>query len=98
MLTTMKPLQKSAGNLSRTRVTGRIDGSFGFFQFPRLIAVLLLLMVQSAKAHDPGLSTATLQLGTNRLDAVLVFSFLDAGQIVEMDKDLAGQISKEELA
>jgi hydrogenase/urease accessory protein HupE len=98
MLTTMKPLEKSAGKLSRTRVAGRIDGNFGFFQFARLIAVLLLLIVQSAKAHDPGLSTATLQLGTNRLDAVLVYSFLDAGQIVEMDKDHDGQVSKEELA
>src|SRR6266481_5535737 len=53
---------------------------------------------QFARAHDPGLSTATMQLETNRLEAVLVFSLLDAAQIVEMDKDHDGQISKTELA
>src|SRR5712691_9680521 len=51
-----------------------------------------------ARAHDPGLSTATMQLDTNKLEAVLVFSLLDAAQIVEMDKDHNGQISKTELA
>jgi len=39
-----------------------------------------------------------MRLETNRLEAVLVFSLLDAAQIVEMDKDHDGQISKTELA
>ena len=49
-------------------------------------------------AHDPGLSTATLRLETDKLEAVLVFSVVDAGEIVDLDKNRDGQISKEELA
>src|SRR5258707_582312 len=52
----------------------------------------------NVRAHDPGLSTATLQLDTNKLEAVLVFSVVDTAQIVDLDKNHDGQISKEELA
>ena len=57
-----------------------------------------VLAAPFAYAHDPGLSTATLRLETSKLEAVLVYSLLDAGQIVDMDKDHDGQISKAELA
>lgn len=64
--------------------------------------VLLLLgfcfWVATLHAHDPGLSTATVRLGEDKLEAVLVFSVVDANQIVELDKNSDGQFSKEELA
>src|SRR2546421_11637585 len=62
-----------------------------------LVAGLALAPV-ALHAHDPGLSTATLQLESNKLEAVLGFSVADAGEIVELDKDRDGQISKAELA
>src|SRR4051812_43505863 len=47
-------------------------------------------------AHDPGLSTATLRMDTNKLEAVLVFSIADTKEIVDLDKNQDGKISKEE--
>ena len=55
------------------------------------------LIVAAAYAHDPGLSTATLRLQTDKLDAVLVFSIVDVKEIVELDKDQDGKLSKAEL-
>jgi hydrogenase/urease accessory protein HupE len=63
-----------------------------------LFFFLVLGRVLPALAHDPGLSTATIKLYTNRLDAVLGFSRVDVAQIVDLDKDRDGKISKEELA
>jgi hydrogenase/urease accessory protein HupE len=63
--------------------------------------LLLLFWLSSSLqlwAHDPGLSTATIKLETNRLEASVVFAGLVAGEIVPLDKDGNGQISKEELA
>jgi hydrogenase/urease accessory protein HupE len=48
-------------------------------------------------AHDPGLSTITIKLFTNRLEAVLGFSLLDSATIVDLDKDHDGRITREEL-
>ena len=39
-----------------------------------------------------------MRLETNRLEAVLGFSIVDAGEIVEIDKNRDGKISKEEMA
>jgi hydrogenase/urease accessory protein HupE len=66
----------------------------------RSLALLLcgLFVIGTIQAHDPGLSTATFRLGPDKVEAVLVFSVMDAGQIVELDKDFNGQISKDELA
>jgi hypothetical protein len=50
-----------------------------------------------AFAHDPGFSTATLRLDTNRLEAVLVFSIIDTKELVDLDKNQDGKLSKEEL-
>jgi len=68
------------------------------FQLILALAGLWLASSGPAFAHDPGLSSATVQLDTNKLEAVLVFALLDAAQIVEIDKDNNGQITKEELA
>jgi hypothetical protein len=51
----------------------------------------------TAYGHDPGLSTATLRLDTNRLEAVLVFSIVDTKELVDLDKNQDGKISNEEL-
>src|SRR5439155_1400487 len=61
------------------------------------LCCLAWLIVVAAYAHDPGLSTATLRLETDRLDAVLVFSIVDTKEIVELDKDQDGKLSKAEL-
>ncbi len=68
------------------------------FELVLCLAALWLANVGAALAHDPGLSSATVQLDTNKLEAVLVFALLDAAQIVEIDKDGNGQITKAELA
>jgi hydrogenase/urease accessory protein HupE len=49
-------------------------------------------------AHDPGLSSATVRLYPNRIEAVLSFSIVDTGEIVEVDRDHDGKFSKDETA
>src|SRR5262245_56134823 len=63
----------------------------------RFLCLLALAFCEVAYAHDPGLSTATLRLDTNRLEAVLVFSIVDAKELVDLDKDQDGKLTKEEL-
>src|SRR5947207_57155 len=68
-------------------------------RFSRLPLLLIWLSPAARlQAHDPGLSTATVKLETNRLEASAVFAGLAAAEIVPLDKDGNGQISKEELA
>ena len=64
------------------------------------ICLSLFCLASSARlfAHDPGLSTATIQLKPAKLEVVIVFSIADAAQIVALDKDHDGQISKDELS
>jgi hydrogenase/urease accessory protein HupE len=62
-----------------------------------LFAVFLLGAMAPVWAHDPGLSTATIRLGTNHIEATLGFSIVDAGDIVELDRNHDGSITKEEL-
>jgi hypothetical protein len=73
-----------------------------FVRAPKILTICLIacLALSSATvlAHDPGLSTATVRLETDKLEAVLVFSVVDVGEIVDLDKDRDGQISKSELA
>jgi len=66
----------------------------------RILLTLATLLLNSGLlfAHDPGLSTATIQLKPDKLEAVLVFSVADAAQIVDLDTDHDGQISKVETA
>jgi hydrogenase/urease accessory protein HupE len=51
-----------------------------------------------ASAHDPGLSTATLQLKPDKLEAVLLFSPADAEQIITSDQKRAGLVAKDDLS
>ncbi len=50
------------------------------------------------QAHDPGLSTATIQLGTDKLQAVLVFSVIDVGGLAGLEPSRNGPTSKAGLA
>jgi len=61
------------------------------------LSLFLSLVCGMAYAHDPGLSTATLRLDTNRLEAVLVFSVVDTKEIVDLDKNQDGKLSQDEL-
>lgn len=61
-------------------------------------AFVWLVIADPVFAHDPGLSTATVRLRPERLEAALVLSVKDAGEIVDMDRDRDGQISLSELA
>jgi hydrogenase/urease accessory protein HupE len=47
-----------------------------------LFFVLLILCASSAKAHDPGLSSAAVTLGDNQIDVVLGFAKKDAESLV----------------
>src|SRR3954470_23258751 len=68
----------------------------------RLLRVLICLLFAglpiALQAHDPGLSTAMLRLEPAKLEAVLVFSVRDVAEMVDLDKNRDGQISKAELA
>ena len=61
------------------------------------LAIFITFSTGHALAHDLGLSTATIKLFTNHIEAVLGFAVADAAEIVELDKDHNGKISKEEL-
>ena len=64
-----------------------------------LLALLFwLLSFCPAQAHDPGLSTATLLLDANRVEATLVFSLTDLGQIVNRGASVLNQASVPETA
>jgi len=69
--------------------------------FPKWTALFifnLLLSPAVSRAHDPGLSTAIVQISQNKIEVTLGFSIIDTAEIVEIDKDRNAQISKEELA
>ena len=63
-----------------------------------LLILILISSVPSARAHDPGLSSATFRLSLDKLDALLVFSLLDIKEINDPDLNQDGKISPEELA
>src|SRR5690349_21699101 len=48
-----------------------------------VFALLTTLLTLHAHAHDPGLSTATLRLAPERLEAVLVFSVRDLATFID---------------
>ena len=62
-----------------------------------LLVLLVLGATSVAWAHDPGLSTATVRLFPDRLEAILTFALKDAGEIGDLDADNNGQISVEEF-
>ena len=63
-----------------------------------VLCLILFSFVPAARAHDPGLSSATFRLSLDKLDALLVFSLLDIKEINDPDLNQDGKISAEELA
>ncbi len=61
-------------------------------------ALAWLVITNPMFAHDPGLSTATVRLQQDRLEAVLVFSMKDMAELVDLNKDRGGQTPASELA
>ena len=69
-------------------------------QIPNLrfwLLCALLFVSRPLWGHDPGLSSATVMLSETNLEALLVFSTLDIGQIVDLDMNRDGNLSAEEL-
>lgn len=64
---------------------------------PGLVLLLILLLANPVHAHDPGLSTATIYISADKLEATLGFSIIDTAEIVEIDKDHNAKISKDEI-
>ncbi|HUR47699.1 MAG TPA: HupE/UreJ family protein, partial [Candidatus Saccharimonadales bacterium] len=52
----------------------------------------------SCLAHEPGLSSATVKVMTNGIDATLTFAVADIEGVLPMDNDLDGKVSKLEFA
>jgi hydrogenase/urease accessory protein HupE len=64
-----------------------------------ILAVLpLLLPLQYAKAHDPGLSSLTIRQSPNSLAATLTLAVKDAAQVAELDQDHDGIVTQVEFA
>ena len=63
-----------------------------------VVALLLSPLPCLVQAHDPGLSTATMQLGADKLEAVLVFSVIDVGGLAGLEPARNGPASKAALA
>src|SRR5438876_8940942 len=62
------------------------------------LALSWLAGTNAAFAHDPGLSTATIQLKPGRLEAELAFAIADAGQVITLRTNAGGQLSTAELS
>jgi hydrogenase/urease accessory protein HupE len=95
--------QRASLPMTSTNPFQSLPSRFNFI-YPRalpltflLLALITRLGTLPARAHDPGLSTATIRLETNKLEAILIFSIVDTKEIVDLDKDGNGELSKEEL-
>lgn len=66
--------------------------------FSRMTAALLFGVAVAARAHDPGLSTAMMVVRPDKVEVTLAFALRDAGQLVPLDLNGDGQLSKEEFA
>jgi hydrogenase/urease accessory protein HupE len=62
-----------------------------------IFAVSALAVTFVAHAHDPGLSTATVRLGPDKVEAEVVLSGADAGTLFNLDKIQSGRFSKDQL-
>jgi hydrogenase/urease accessory protein HupE len=58
----------------------------------------LLLPLQHAKAHDPGLSSLTIRQRTNSLEATLTLAVRDASQLAELDENHDETVTQVEFA
>jgi hydrogenase/urease accessory protein HupE len=64
-----------------------------------IFAILFSLFpLQHAEAHDPGLSSLTIQPRTSGLDATLILAVRDAAQITQLDDDHDGIVTQIEFA
>jgi hypothetical protein len=55
-------------------------------------------LAAAALAHDPGLSSATVRLHPDKLEAILTFALKDADELAGLDTNNDGQVSAEEYA
>jgi hypothetical protein len=65
--------------------------------FPRWL-LLFAGLAHPAFAHDPGLSSATVRLFPDKLEAILTFALKDADELASLDANNDGQVSAEEYA
>jgi hydrogenase/urease accessory protein HupE len=61
------------------------------------LAALFMSVAGLARAHDPGLSTATLKVFPDRLEAEVIFARGDVEALVPLDVNHDGEVSPEEL-
>lgn len=74
-------------------------------QFPKWIrrakqvwfALILGVPLAQVLAHDPGLSSATVRLSPDKLEANLTFALRDADELANLDTDKDGVVSEEEF-
>ena len=59
---------------------------------------LALSAAMTARAHDVGLSSATVQLRTNQLEAILTFAVREMQEVVPLDLNHDGSVSADEFA
>ena len=62
-----------------------------------LSALLFAGFAAHLLAHDVGLSTATVQLQTNRLEALLTFAVRETEEVVPLDVDQDGRVTTDEF-
>jgi len=69
------------------------------FQIALRLALVLLGLGGGCAvfAHDPGLSTATIQLKPGKLEIEMAFALADAGQIINLQTNGGSQLSTKEL-
>jgi hydrogenase/urease accessory protein HupE len=63
-----------------------------------LWALGLLCLALPCSAHEPGLSSASVKVLTNGLEAMLTFAVADVENILPMDNDVDGKVSQLEFA
>jgi hydrogenase/urease accessory protein HupE len=70
-------------------------------KFRRAVWVLAVALglggAGAARAHDPGLSSATIKLFPEKLEAQLTFAIRDAAHLAQLDTDNNGGVSSEEF-
>jgi hydrogenase/urease accessory protein HupE len=62
-----------------------------------LVILFLLLLLQDAAAHDPGLSSLTIRQRTKGLEATVTLAVKDAVQLAELDENHDGALSQVEF-
>jgi len=91
---------ESVVTAGRLKVELRSSGLVGSRKVPvAIFAVLsLLLPLQYAGAHDPGLSSLTIRQRLNNLEATLTLAVQDAAHIAELDENHDGNVTQVEFA